>query len=598
MRRKKIFWAFTSASTNPKTSFMFLGNDENDYKTGTIFSFTGDVWGYDISLFNVYNEEEILLEPEREIEVEESLPPLNNIIYVRCRIKKTPLVLEDILKQKINLNDDNDIDLEENLNINHFINEKNEKKVSKKKEIVEPLSINNKVNNQKKYDILNTEPQSPKYSNLTFNNKNKKSLKYSYSQIQFNTINNNKKIKNNINNKEKHKFSFSLNQSINSINDDINNQNLNKKELLNEKNSDNINNNKINSSYLSTESNLKKHTKSLLDKNGNNSMSNSNIQKNLLSNKKYNTIDDNEVKNKEQNNKKLEFITITFDFEKKIFQSNKIYYGKDEYLNKEFAVKIEKPLPQNSLLEYEYNIYKILQGGEGIPKIYSYGSQKNYNFLAMDLLDKSLNFYFNSCERKFSLLTTLMLADQMLSLIEFIHEKSFVYCNLKLVYFIMGRDSNKHKVYLINFRRAKKYIDPKTKLLIPYNEENNFMGNFYFSSINQLSGIEVSRRDDIEALGYIFVYFLKGDLPWSNIKYKTCDEGIEKALKIRINTSLDILCQGCPEEFKTFIQYSRDLKYDEKPNYGYLRELLTRIRLKNSLIFDYSQYDWLLKKNE
>ena len=161
---------------------MFLGNDENDYKTGTIFSFTGDVWGYDISLFNVYNEEEILLEPEREIEVEESLPPLNNIIYVRCRIKKTPLVLEDILKQKINLNDDNDIDLEENLNINHFINEKNEKKVSKKKEIVEPLSINNKVNNQKKYDILNTEPQSPKYSNLTFNNKNKKSLKYSYSQ--------------------------------------------------------------------------------------------------------------------------------------------------------------------------------------------------------------------------------------------------------------------------------------------------------------------------------------------------------------------------------------------------------------------------------
>ena len=127
MRRKKIFWAFTSASTNPKTSFMFLGNDENNYKTGTIFSLTGDVWGYDISLFNVYNEEEILLEPEREIEVEESLPPLNNIIYVRCRIKKTPLVLEDILKQKINLNNDNDIDLEENLNNNQFINEKSKK---------------------------------------------------------------------------------------------------------------------------------------------------------------------------------------------------------------------------------------------------------------------------------------------------------------------------------------------------------------------------------------------------------------------------------------------------------------------------------------
>ena len=167
--------------------------------------------------------------------------------------------------------------------------------------------------------------------------------------------------------------------------------------------------------------------------------------------------------------------------------------------------------------------------------------------MATDLLDKSVSFYFDFCERKFSLLTTLMLAEQMLSLIEFIHEKSLVLCNITLLHFLMGRDSNKHKVYLANFKYAKKYINPKTKLHIPYKEGNDFQGNFSFSSIHQLLGIEVSRRDDIESLGYIFVYFLKGDLPWRNIKYNTFDERVEKVKKIKINTSLDILCQGCPE---------------------------------------------------
>ena len=119
----KIFWAFTSASTNPQTSFKFLGkNNSNRY--GTIFSLTGDIWGYDISLFNVYNEEEILIEPEREIIVEESIPPINEIIYVRCQIKKTPLVLENIYKQINNQNiiNNNMLNFNNTNNNNNIIN--------------------------------------------------------------------------------------------------------------------------------------------------------------------------------------------------------------------------------------------------------------------------------------------------------------------------------------------------------------------------------------------------------------------------------------------------------------------------------------------
>ena len=127
----KNFWAFSSASINPQTSLMFLGKDENDNKTGTIFTLKGNIWGYDISLFNVFNEKEILLEPERQLLIKESLPPINNVIYVRCKVLDTPLVLENIFKpNKVKNKPKLNIDIEENLNIGQIIDEK--KKTKKK----------------------------------------------------------------------------------------------------------------------------------------------------------------------------------------------------------------------------------------------------------------------------------------------------------------------------------------------------------------------------------------------------------------------------------------------------------------------------------
>ena len=92
----KIFWGFSSCSESPNTAFSFLGKKEN-MKSGTIFSLSGDVWGYDLYLFNVFNEKEILLEPERKILVEESIPPINDIIYVKCKVLNTPIVLKNII---------------------------------------------------------------------------------------------------------------------------------------------------------------------------------------------------------------------------------------------------------------------------------------------------------------------------------------------------------------------------------------------------------------------------------------------------------------------------------------------------------------------
>ena len=217
------------------------------------------------------------------------------------------------------------------------------------------------------------------------------------------------------------------------------------------------------------------------------------------------------------------------------------------------------------------------------------GSKKNYNILISDLLDHSLDYYFFSCNCQFTLLTTLMLGDQMLSIIESIHNKNIIHRNIKPSNFLMGKGLRKHEVFISSFYLAKKYIDPKTKLHIPYKKGINVEDTSLYDSIHKLSGEEQSRRDDIEALGYILVYFLKGNLPWSEIKAKTKKEKIKKILEIKISNSLDNLCQGCPKEFIDFIKYARDLKFEKRPDYAYLKKIFQKISKNNNLHFDYNK---------
>ena len=116
--KEKTFWAFTSTSPNIKKCYEFLGTNN---KSGTIFSIKGDIYGYDISLFNICGEEEILLEPERKYVIEESLPEINNIIYVRCLIKETPVVLYDLLANNDDIQDIFESKEFYDLNLDQFI---------------------------------------------------------------------------------------------------------------------------------------------------------------------------------------------------------------------------------------------------------------------------------------------------------------------------------------------------------------------------------------------------------------------------------------------------------------------------------------------
>ena len=272
-----------------------------------------------------------------------------------------------------------------------------------------------------------------------------------------------------------------------------------------------------------------------------------------------------------------------------------IYKGENIKLHKKVAIKLEPIHTQHPQLFHEEELYNEIYG-EGIPKLYWCGNQGNYNILIMELLGPSLEDLFNYCKRKFTLLTTVMLAEQMLSRIELIHSKKFIHRDVKPDNFLMGKGSKNHQVYIIDFGLGKRYRNPNTGLHISYRDGKNLTGNARYASIKAHLGVEQARRDDIEALGYILVYFMKGSLPWQGLKASNVKEKYEKIKRKKMYTSLDNLCLGLPDEFKTFIQYARDLKFEDRPDYSYLNNIIRQICEKNKLTINYSKYDWFLKE--
>ena len=132
---------------------------------------------------------------------------------------------------------------------------------------------------------------------------------------------------------------------------------------------------------------------------------------------------------------------------------------------------------------------------------------------------------------------------------------------------------------------------------IPYIDGKSLTGTARYASINTHLGIEQSRRDDLEYLGYVLVYFLRGELPWQGMKAKTMKEKYEKIMEKKISTPVDSLSKGFPDEFVTFINYTRDLKFDDRPDYGFLKRLLKTIADREKIDFDFV-FDWVIKKAE
>ena len=265
-----------------------------------------------------------------------------------------------------------------------------------------------------------------------------------------------------------------------------------------------------------------------------------------------------------------------------------VYSGRELDTEKLIAIKLEYTYHVPSLVKNEYKIYKKLQGLERIPKIHFFGEQGEFFVLIMDLLGPSIKAQMNFIKKSFSLATTLKISIQLLDIIENIHKKGVLLRYIKPENMVIGRGDNEDFVYLIDFGLAKIYF--KNGVHSQYKEGKDRLGNIHFISINVHRGIKISRRDDIESLGYNLVYFMKGKLPWSS-----CLHGKE-AKKIKIETSLEELCEGLPEEFQKFIEHARNLEFYEEPNYNYLKSLLLQTAEKNKIDINNVKYDWVIYK--
>jgi len=274
-----------------------------------------------------------------------------------------------------------------------------------------------------------------------------------------------------------------------------------------------------------------------------------------------------------------------------------IYLGTNVTTGEEVAMKLESTKSKHPQLVYEAKLYKILQGAVGIPYIRWYGvetfPQGSYNVLVMDLLGYSLEDFFNRCGRRFSLKTVLMIADQTLLRIEYIHSKSFIHRDIKPDNFLMGLGRRSNIVYIIDFGLAKRYRDPKTHVHIMYRENKHLTGTPRYASINNHLGIEQSRRDDLESLGYVFMYFLRGSLPWQGLRANTKKQKYQKIMEKKMATPIDLLCKGFPDEFRIYFEYCRALRFADKPDYSYLRRLFKDLALRNDIEYD-GVFDWRL----
>lgn len=272
-----------------------------------------------------------------------------------------------------------------------------------------------------------------------------------------------------------------------------------------------------------------------------------------------------------------------------------IYLGTNIQTNEEVAIKLENVKTKHPQLLYESKLYRILQGGTGIPNVRWFGVEGDYNVLVMDLLGPSLEDLFNFCSRKLSLKTVLMLADQMINRVEFVHSKSFLHRDIKPDNFLMGLGRRANQVYIIDFGLAKKYRDTSTHQHIPYRENKNLTGTARYASMNTHLGIEQSRRDDLESLGYVLMYFLRGSLPWQGLKAGTKKQKYEKISERKVSTSIEALCRGYPTEFASYFHYCRSLRFDDKPDYAYLKRIFRDLFIREGFQFDYV-FDWTILK--
>ena len=267
-----------------------------------------------------------------------------------------------------------------------------------------------------------------------------------------------------------------------------------------------------------------------------------------------------------------------------------VYCGVNLKNSKKVAIKVEKStISMNSVLYKEAKLLKKLQGIKGIPQLYYCGQKFIYKAMVLDLLGLDLLQYFKKF-RRFSLKTVCKIAYQLIRILQSIHDKGIVHRDLKPENIATGIEDSSDALYLIDFGIAKEFLEAGRH--IPYQEGRPFLGTIRFASLAAHKGIELSRKDDLESLGYLLVFFLKGKLPWQSPLKMSQKDRKQMVLNLKEKTKVEELCLKLPQAFNIYMRYVKNLSFKEIPNYAYLKGLFMELTKEKKIDLDDNIWDW------
>jgi len=248
-----------------------------------------------------------------------------------------------------------------------------------------------------------------------------------------------------------------------------------------------------------------------------------------------------------------------------------IYKGINIRTQEYVAIKIENIQHGKRLLKNEAIIYKYLNNCKGIPTIKWFGVDTHHNYMIINLLGHTLEYLKQQQPgNTFNFSLILKIGIQILELLQLIHTKGFIHRDIKPDNFLFGLNQSSNTIYIIDFGFCKTYLT-HLNTHIKIKKLSGLIGTPNYASINSHNFMELSRRDDLESLGYILLYFLWGNLPW----FAVSDNDAIKQMKT------DTIVSGnLPTFFKTYFNYVTNLQFIETPDYKMLLELFIQ-ELKN-----------------
>ena len=278
-----------------------------------------------------------------------------------------------------------------------------------------------------------------------------------------------------------------------------------------------------------------------------------------------------------------------------------IYQCLNKKTNEMLACKIESINELKPQLYHESKIMQLMKNCTGFPTCYDFILTEQDKILIMDLLGPNLDTIMNKLPSKnsikrFSFKTSLMIMIQCLERLKSLHEKGIIHRDIKPENFVIGPKNKERIIYLIDFGLSKKIS--KDKIIPTVKADRNIIGTMRYISMNTHQGYEQGKRDDLESLFYIIIYFIKGELPWQNIKTKSKAEKYSKIFEIKKKvTENGDLVEGLPLEMAKILEYILGLNFFEKPNYLLIKNaveiMLNNFNLSNDLQFDWYNLEFL-----